>query len=151
LGSHWGAGFQATSSFLYRDFVGIVGVRPDLPARTVSNPFCWLGLLVVAVSTIALISGLLARRELRAFLGSNFLIAGLLITGGACIFPVMLYSTLAPENSLTAYAAAAGNHALFLASAWWPLGFALAIVYFVSVSRRYTKVARANARPPQES
>jgi cytochrome bd-type quinol oxidase subunit 2 len=62
---------------------------------------------------------------------------GLLITGGAAIFPVMLYSTLAPENSLTAYSVAAGEHSLRLASIWWPVGFVLAIVYFVFISRRY--------------
>jgi cytochrome d ubiquinol oxidase subunit II len=112
-------------------------VRPDLPARAVSNPFCWLGLWVVAVSTITLISGMLARRELRAFLGSTFLIAGLLITGGACIYPIMLHSTIAPENSLTADSVVSSNNAIFLASTWWPLGFALAIVYFVFISRRY--------------
>jgi cytochrome d ubiquinol oxidase subunit II len=112
-------------------------VRPDLPARAVSNPFCWLGLWVVAASTITLISGMLARRELRAFLGSTFLMAGLLITGGACIYPIMLHSTIAPENSLTADSVVSSNNAIFLASTWWPLGFALAIVYFVFISRRY--------------
>jgi len=112
-------------------------VRPDLPARAVSNPFCWLGLWVVAASTITLISGMLARRELRAFLGSTFLITGLLITGGACIYPIMLHSTIAPENSLTADSVVSSNNAIFLASTWWPLGFALAIVYFVFISRRY--------------
>jgi len=94
-------------------------------------------LLVVIISTCTLISGLSARREMRAFVGSNFLLVGLLATGGAAIFPVMLYSTLAPENSLTAYAVASSRSALLLASVWWPVGFALATVYFVFISRRY--------------
>src|ERR1700756_810685 len=81
-------------------------VRPDLPGRAWSNPFWWLGLIVTVVSIITLVSGLAGRRELRAFLGSNFLIVGLLATGAAAIFPVMLRSTLPPENSLTAYAVA---------------------------------------------
>jgi hypothetical protein len=51
--------------------------------------------------------------------------------------PVMLYSTLAPENSLTAYSAAPDEHSLRLASVWWPVGFALGIVYSVFISRRY--------------
>jgi len=112
-------------------------VRPDLPGHAIYNPFCWLGLLVVIISTCTLISGLSARREMRAFVGSNFLLVGLLATGGAAIFPVMLYSTLAPENSLTAYAVASSRSALLLASVWWPVGFALATVYFVFISRRY--------------
>jgi hypothetical protein len=48
----------------------------------------------------------------------------------------MLHSTLAPENSLTAYTAAAGPNALRLASMWWPFAFALAIICFVFISRR---------------
>lgn len=112
-------------------------VRPDLPGHAIYNPFCCLGLLVVLISTITLISGLSTRREMRAFVGSNFLLVGLLATGGAAIFPVMLYSTLAPENSLTAYAVASSPSTLLLASLWWPVGFALAIFYFVFISRRY--------------
>lgn len=112
-------------------------VRPDLPGRALSNPFWWLGFVVVATSAITLISGLATRREPRAFVGSNFLIVGLLTTGAAAIFPVMLHSTLAPENSLTAYAVASSPSTLRLASLWWPIGFALAVFYFVFISRRY--------------
>jgi cytochrome d ubiquinol oxidase subunit II len=111
-------------------------VRPELPLRAAANPICWLGSLVVVTAAVAVFSGLSRQREQRAFVGSNFVIAGLLATGGATIFPVMLHSTLAPENSLTAYTAAAGPNALRLASMWWPLAFALAIVYFVFISRR---------------
>jgi cytochrome d ubiquinol oxidase subunit II len=113
-------------------------VRPDLPGRGIANPFCWLGLLLVIVSTITLRSGLSTQRELRAFVGSNFLLVGLLVTASAAIFPVMLYSTLAPENSLTAYSVASSRNALLLASIWWPMGFVLASIYFVFISRRYT-------------
>jgi cytochrome d ubiquinol oxidase subunit II len=112
-------------------------VRPDLPGRAWSNPFWWLGLVVTVVSIIALVSGLAGRREQRAFLGSNFLIVGLLATGAAAIFPVMLHSTLAPEHSLTAYGVASSPSTLRLASFWWPIGFALAVFYFVLISRRY--------------
>jgi len=112
-------------------------VRPDLPGRALSNPFWWLGLGVTVVAIITLVSGLTHHLELRAFIGSNFLIVGLLTTGAAAIFPVMLHSTLAPENSLTAYAVAAGPMSLRLASFWWPVGFVLAVFYFVIISRRY--------------
>ena len=112
-------------------------VRPDLPGRAWSNPFWWLGLIVTAVSIIALVSGLAGRRELRSFLASNFLIVGLLATGAAAIFPVMLHSTLSAENSLTAYAVASSATTLLRASFWWPIGFALAVFYFIYISRRY--------------
>jgi len=112
-------------------------VRPDVPRHAIHNPFCWLGLLMIIVASCTLILGLRLRVEEWAFLGSNFLLVGLLATGGAAIFPVMLHSTLAPENSLTAYALAAGRNSLLLASIWWPVGFALATAYFVFISRRF--------------
>jgi len=112
-------------------------VRPGVPAQALHNPVCGIAALATLVSAVMLISGLASRREMRAFLASNFLIAGLLTTGGAAIFPIMLHSTLAPENSLSAYAIAANHTALVLASVWWPVGFALAIAYFIFISRRY--------------
>ena len=112
-------------------------VRPDVPGHAVHNPVCWIGVLTVVLSAVMLISGFSTRREMRAFLASNFLIVGLLATGGSAIFPVILHSTLAPENSLSAYATAANHTALVVASIWWPIAFALAVAYFIFISRRY--------------
>ena len=127
----------ATVPLLFLILVESRIVRPDLPGRAWSNPFWWLGLIITVVSIICLVSGLTGRRERRAFLASNFLIVGLLATGAAAIFPVMLRSTLAPENSLTAYAVASSSTTLLRASFWWPIGFALAVFYSVFISRRY--------------
>jgi len=112
-------------------------VRADLLGHAIQNPFWWLGMLLVCAAAITLISGLTTRREMQAFIGSNLLLAGLLATGAAAIFPVVLHSTLAPENSLTVYDVAAGPNSLAYAAIWWPIGFALAAAYFVFVSRRY--------------
>jgi cytochrome d ubiquinol oxidase subunit II len=112
-------------------------VRPDLPGHAWFNPFWWIGLIISLVAIVCLVSGLTGRRELRAFLASNFLILGLLVTGAAAIFPVMLHSTLAPENSMTADAVAAAPGSLHIAAFWWPVGFALAATYFIFISRRY--------------
>jgi cytochrome bd ubiquinol oxidase subunit II len=112
-------------------------VRPDLLGRAIQNPLWWLGLLVVCAAAIALITGLSKQSELRAFIGSNLLIAGLLATGAAALFPVVLHSTLAPEYSLTVYDVVAGPNSLAYAAIWWPISFALASAYFVFVSRRY--------------
>jgi cytochrome d ubiquinol oxidase subunit II len=125
-------------------------VRPDLPGHAWSNPFWWIGLIAIGVSAFTLLTGLTRGRELRAFVGSNFLISALLATGAAAIFPVMLHSTLAPENSLTAYAVASSPTTLLRASFWWPIGLALAVFYSVFISRRYA--ARVSVqRDPQGS
>jgi cytochrome d ubiquinol oxidase subunit II len=113
-------------------------VRPDLLGHAIQNPIWWFGLLLVCVAAIGVVWGLATGHELRTFIGSNLLIAALLATGAAAMFPVVLHSTLAPENSLTAYDVAAGPKSLAYAAVWWPIAFALSAVYFVFVSRRYT-------------
>jgi len=112
-------------------------VRPGLPAQAMQNPFSWLGIVVIVVSAITLISGLQKKLEYRAFMGSSFLIAGVLGTGGSALFPVMLYSTLDPANSLTAYTSASSPDSLVVALIWWPIAFVLTVGYFIFVSRRY--------------
>jgi cytochrome d ubiquinol oxidase subunit II len=112
-------------------------VRPDVLGHAISNPYWWLGLLLVCAAVIMLVSGLATRRELVAFIGSNLLLASLLAASAAAIFPVVLHSTLAPENSLSAYDVAAGANSLACAAIWWPIAVALAAAYFVFVSRQY--------------
>ncbi|HEV3273160.1 MAG TPA: cytochrome d ubiquinol oxidase subunit II [Candidatus Methylacidiphilales bacterium] len=112
-------------------------VRPDLSGNEIRNPVCWLGIVVIIVSSCVLASGLRNQHEMRAFIGSNLLIVGMLATGAATIFPVMLYSTLAPENSLTAYTVAASPDSLLLAAVWWPVAFIMSVSYFIFVSRHY--------------
>jgi cytochrome d ubiquinol oxidase subunit II len=108
-----------------------VVVRPDLIG------YWWLGLLVVGGAAIALVAGLATGSERLAFIGSNLLLAGLLATLAAAIFPVVLHSTLAPENSLTANDVAAGHNSLAYAAIWWPMAFALTVAYSIFVSRRF--------------
>jgi cytochrome d ubiquinol oxidase subunit II len=112
-------------------------VRPDVLGQAIQNPCWWLGLLWVCAAASALVIGLATRREMLAFIGSNLLLAGLLAASAAAIFPVVLHSTLAPENSLSAYDVAAGANSLVYAAIWWPIAFALATTYFVFVSQRY--------------
>lgn len=122
-------------------------VRPGLVADAIQRPFCWIGVLLIIIAAWELTSGLTKHLERRAFVGSSLFLVGLLVTGSAAFFPVMLYSTLAPENSLTAFGTASGPRSLRLASFWWPAGFVLATIYFVFISRRYAgkvSVARDN-------
>jgi cytochrome bd-type quinol oxidase subunit 2 len=58
---------------------------------------------MVVAGAAAVISGFRSRAALRAFVGSCLLSVGLLVGAAAVLFPVLLYSTLAAEHSLTAY------------------------------------------------
>ena len=103
-----------------------------------ANPLCWLGGIVILVSVGALARGIRRGREWSAFLGSNFLIFGMLATGGAALYPVMLYSTLAPEDSLRADQVASTPDTLLSAAVWWPIAFVLTLCYFLFISIRYS-------------
>lgn len=118
-------------------------IRPVLFQDSVHRPLCWLGCLIIIISSLFLISGLTSGREKQAFIGSNAVVVGVLGTGAVALFPIMLYSTLAPENSLTAYAVASQPNAFLFASIWWPIGFILAVSYFVFISRHYAGKASA--------
>jgi cytochrome bd ubiquinol oxidase subunit II len=112
-------------------------IRPELPLHGIQNVSSWLGVLLVITAGYSVFAGMRSGNEMRAFIGSNFVIVGLLATGATALFPVMLYSTLAPQNSLTAYAAASSTNGLFLAALWWPVAFILAATYFIFISRLY--------------
>src|SRR5262249_6262973 len=66
-------------------------VRPNLLGHAMGNPFWWLGLLLVCAAAIVLVCGLATRNETLAFIGANLLLAGLLATGAAAIYPVVLH------------------------------------------------------------
>ncbi len=112
-------------------------VRPNVVGDSFTNPLSWLGVIVAIVSAWALITGIDRGHEMKAFLGSNFLIVGLLAVGGATIYPVMLLSTIAPEYSLRADQVASSSSTLTSAIFWWPVAFVMAASYFVFISRRY--------------
>jgi cytochrome d ubiquinol oxidase subunit II len=104
-------------------------MRPELLGSMWHRPFGWLAVVIVVVGGAAVLSGLRSRTSRRAFVGSCLLIAGLLAGAAAVLFPVMLYSTLAPEHSLTAYNSSASADSLAVALIWWPIAFVLALTY----------------------
>ncbi len=112
-------------------------VRPDFFPAMASRPLAWLAVLVLVAGLAAVFAGQRSGKDGLALLGSSLCIAGLLGGAAAAIFPVMLHSTLDPAFSLTAHAGASGRRGLLVALVWWPVAAALALGYFVWVSRRY--------------
>jgi cytochrome d ubiquinol oxidase subunit II len=113
-------------------------VRPELAGQMLHSPLAWPAILLFLAGAAAVYTGLRHGIEFRAVLGSGMLIAGLLVAGAATIFPVFLFSTLAPENSLTAYNTAASLSSLELAFIWWPVALVLVGVYAWFLARHYT-------------
>jgi cytochrome d ubiquinol oxidase subunit II len=113
-------------------------VRPELFSGTVGRPAAWAGLAVMAGGLAAIFTGLRSGSELRTFSGGCALIAGLLSTAAASLFPVMLYSTLGSRYSITAFNGSSDADSLLLAAYWWPIAFGLALTYLTFIGRHYS-------------
>ena len=104
-------------------------VNPEVWAALPHRP---LGLLftVVCLGGLTLaFYGQTKKRYLLAFLGSGAFILGLLAATAACVYPVMLRSSLDRTMDLTALNSSAAPHGLATGLKWWLLGFPIAIGY----------------------
>ncbi len=68
----------------------------------------------------------------------NLLIFGLIMTGAASLYPVVLFSSLDDARHLTAADCAAPAHSLVIATVWWSVALVLAFTYLVIIQRHYT-------------
>ena len=104
-------------------------VNPEVWAALPHRP---LGLIFTAVClggiTLAFF-GQTKKRYLLAFLGSGAFILGLLAASAACVYPVMLRSSLDRALDLTALNSSVAPHGLATGLKWWLLGFPIAIGY----------------------
>jgi cytochrome d ubiquinol oxidase subunit II len=82
----------------------------------------------------------------RAFGASCALIAALLASVAAGLYPDVLPAREGRPFGLTVDNAASSEHALTIALAWWSVALALAIGYFVVVYRAFFRRAEARAR-----
>ena len=120
-------------------------VNPDIFAHLPAAPLAWISLGVFLLGLCLVFWGQLRGRHLLAFLGSAAFILGLLAATAACVFPVMLKSTLDPAWSLTAHNSATSPHGLRAGLKWWLLGFPLAVTYFVILFRLHRGKVKATA------
>jgi cytochrome d ubiquinol oxidase subunit II len=126
--------------------VGIetVIVRPSIIGDLSRAPLAWFFVLVTITGAAMVFTGIRAGKEKQTFYGSGAIIVGLLASGAAAIFPVILYSTLDPAHSLTAQATAAPQESLEHALFWWPLAGVLSFGYLWYVARFFSGKVAAN-------
>ena len=110
-------------------------VRPDLIAHLLHRPTAWLGIAVALGGAGLLLSSRRGELDGHAFAGSCALIAGVLGSAGAGLYPVFLHSTLDPRFDLDAFHQARNSIGMRFALGWWPFAFALAVSYLVNVFR----------------
>jgi cytochrome d ubiquinol oxidase subunit II len=105
----------------------------------------WVGVGIFLAGLVLVFTGQVRRRDGLAFLGSAAFILGLLAATAACVFPVMLKSTLDPAWSLTALNASTGAHGLRTGLKWWLFAFPVAVGYFVLLFRLHRGKVKAAA------
>jgi cytochrome d ubiquinol oxidase subunit II len=118
-------------------------VNPDIYANLPHTPPAWVGMLVFLAGLGLMFWGQLRGREVLAFVGSAAFILGMLAATAACVFPVMLKSSIAPAWSLTAYNAATSNEGLRAGIKWWVFAFPIAVTYFVILFRLHRGKVKA--------
>jgi cytochrome d ubiquinol oxidase subunit II len=117
-------------------------VRPGLFSGMAERPAAWIALILAVGGLAAVITGPRSGAERRTFVGGCVFIAGLLGSAAASLFPVILYSTVSGEYSITAYNGSSDANSLRAATYWWPVAFALSFAYFAFVAKHYRGRAR---------
>jgi cytochrome d ubiquinol oxidase subunit II len=112
-------------------------IRPDLWSAFASRPLSMMFLILAAAAGVAVILGYRSRRDTWAFAGSCALIASVLGARAAATFPILLYSTLDPGHSVSAYDAATRNHSLSIALTWFAVGAPLAALWHFLATRSF--------------
>jgi cytochrome d ubiquinol oxidase subunit II len=110
-------------------------VNPALFRQLPGAPLGWMACLIFLGGLVLVFLGLRRERFLLAFVGSGAFILGLLAASAACVYPVMLRSTLDPAFDLTALNASVGGQGLRTGLVWWLLGFPIALGYLAFLFR----------------
>ena len=124
---------------------GTAAVNPAVYRAFPHAPLAWVGLALFLGGLAAVFTGLRLDRHLLAFLGSGAFIIGILAATAACVWPVMLRSTLDPAWNLTALNASSSAHGLAAGLKWWLLGFPIALAYFVCLFKLHQGKVKAPA------
>ncbi len=120
-------------------------VSPEIYQHFSGAPLAWLCFAIYLAGLATVFFGIAKQRHLLAFLGSSAFILGILATTAACVWPVMLKSTLDPAFSLTAQNASSDPHGLRTGLAWWIIGFPIVIGYFALLFRIHRGKVKAAA------
>ncbi len=123
--------------------IGTDAVNPQVWLALPHRPLGWLFTMMALGGLAFVVYGHAQKRYLLAFLGSGTFLLGLLAATAACVYPVMLRSSLDLALDLTALNSSAAPHGLATGLKWWILGFPVAIGYIVLLFRIHRGKASA--------
>jgi cytochrome d ubiquinol oxidase subunit II len=112
-------------------------VMPRLYEAMALRPLAWILTLGNVVALVAIPVCLKRSSVGGPFFASSALIVSSLATVATGMYPLMLRSTIRPENDLTITSSAAGNLGLHVGLVFWLVAIALAIGYFIFLFRSF--------------
>lgn len=112
-------------------------VRPALLEQLGARPVLWLAPIAVVAALVVVFVSLARDWELRGFLASSVIIAGLLALTAGALYPLILPSTIDERYSLDVARSANTDHGLAIGLTWWIPAILLALGYFVYVFRSF--------------
>ena len=136
--------FPATVAFWLLATFATSRLAPEMTRNLIARPIAWAATALFLAGLAGTWLGRRAGRDLAAFLASCAFLLGLLAATAAVLYPTMIRAS-SDAASLTAGNSAAAEHSLRVALLWWPLGFALAVLYYVILFRLHRGKAQAAA------
>ncbi len=117
-------------------------VQPNVPASLYRYPWGYIfpGLAIIGLA--AAFVSLRRADEWKAFLGSCAYLVGMLTSVVFGVYPYVLPANGSSANALTVFNAKAPDYGLRIGLAWWIIGMALAVGYFVFVNRFFAGKVR---------
>ncbi len=125
--------------------IATMWIRPEALNNYHAHPVGLLVPLVVCGALGVMLHGALSGLERLAFGASCAYIAGMLVGAAFALYPQVLPATTDPAYSLTIHNTAAAGYGLKIGVAWWLVGMALALGYFVFVYRMFRGKVRLEA------
>ena len=142
----WARGLWIPEALLFVALIGpTYAVRDEMLNNLVDHPWRLVFPLLAVGALVGMFVLQRAGEWARAFAASSLFIVGLLTTMAAGLYPNLLPAREGDPHSLTIDNAAAGSHTLKAALVWWPIGMALAAVYFVFAYRMFFRRPAASA------
>lgn len=112
-------------------------VRPSLLSNLASRPGLWILPVAIVAGIVVVFVSLKRGWELRGFIASAVVIAGLLGMSAGALYPHLLPSSVGATYDLTVHNAANDRRGLAIGLAWWIPAILLAIGYFVYLFRSF--------------
>lgn len=117
--------------------IATAAVQPRLFPSLIGRVWTWPLVLLILGGLVSVFHFLSRGAELKAFLGSVAVLAGMLAATAAAMYPYLLFSTLDPAWDLSIHNAAAGGLALQVGLVWWIPAILIAIGYFIYLFRSF--------------